>query len=113
MVNYKEYEMLLAELRLLKQGNEWLSKRLEKANGLLADNKLGIFTYTETKEQRFQRQLNSVCERIKLRGKLAAENIRCMFNEHEVIEHKLPDDSIMRLTSGILFEKLKNDGSKV
>lgn len=106
MLTYDEEQKLRFKLKQLEGSLRWYKERLERANKIMSDNHVGPYKYTETPEQRFKRLTDNACERIRIRGEIAAERIRITFSEHEVIDY-----CDMKLTCGTLFEQLKKNGS--
>lgn len=88
-MNYQAEQKLRHENRMLRSSIEWHTSRLEKANKLLSDHKIGPYKYTETEQDRFQKKIDLAGQRIKMSGEVAAERIRTIFCKHEAYEIKL------------------------
>jgi len=106
-MNYEEQQRLRHRIRQLKDAVDGLNRRLEYANDILQKHKLGPYKYTTSPEEEWEKRIENISARLRMQGEFAAERIRNVFCEHEVIIYEYGDDKSMKLTSGKLFEQLK------
>ena len=76
MITYEEHQRVLCELRKLRDAIKWHEGRFNYANSVMSKHKVGPYKYTETDEERFQKQIDLIGSRIEFEGKLAANRIR-------------------------------------